>query len=391
MVDEMKKKKRLLAGIIIAVVLIFLSSALANFLSSRLLRPKLEESLTGMLERPVKINRLDMNFVFGRAVIRGVTIKNLSGFPSDYLLKTDKIIIEGSFLPFWKKRLIILRRLVIFEPEINIDYLSNGQVNLLTLFSKGPPKKIPLSVSDKKLFTASRKGIFVKKLLIQKARINFRDYKKGNPYLTVIEKVDIGVSNFTHWLRARGLETLFIIKGELGCEPAGDFEIQGKLNYSLKKKLGGAVEMALNNISLVHLAPYYVSFLHLSGVESGRADIYARIKCSQNNLTGVSKLVIKDYSFSPKDKNGTSIISIGEGLKGEAGQLELMICIGGTIEKPTYTLSTDISEAKMREFFKRLPGLNLSGILLEGARKAGSGIGKPLGDLFGNLFFGKKK
>ena len=385
----MKKKKKLLIGIVVTGIIVFLLS-LANFLSSRLLRPKLEKSLTDMLERPVKINRLNMNFVFGRAVIGGITIKNLSGFPSDYLLKTDKIIIEGSFLPFWKKKLIILKRLVVFEPEINIDYLSRGQGNLLTLFSKDGSKKIPLSAPDEKLFAASRKGIFIKKLLIKEARINFRDYEKGSPYLTVVEKVDIGVNNFTHWLWSRELETLFIIKGELSCEPAGDFEIQGKINYSSKKKLSGALELVLNNMSLVHFAPYYVSFLHLSEVESGRADIYARIKCEQNNLTGASKLVIKNYTLRPKDKEGASIISIGEGLKGEAGQLELMVRIGGTIEKPTYILSTDISEAKMREFFKRLPGLNLSATLLEGARKAGSGIGKPVGDLFGNLFFGKK-
>ncbi|MEA3369408.1 MAG: DUF748 domain-containing protein [Candidatus Ratteibacteria bacterium] len=385
----MKKKKKLLIGIVVAGIIVFLLS-LANFLSSRLLRPKLEKSLTGMLERPVKINRLNMNFVFGRAVIKGVTIKNLSGFPSDYLLKTDKIIIEGSFLPFWRKKLIVLRRLVVFEPEINIDYLSRGRGNLLALFSKDYSKKIPLSAPDEKLLAASHKGIFIKKLLIKEARINFRDYEKGSPYLTVVEKVDIGVNNFTHWLWARGLETLFIIKGELSCEPAGDFEIQGKINYSLKKKLSGALELVLNNMSLVHFAPYYLSFLHLSEVESGRADIYARIKCEQNNLTGASKLVIKDYTLRPKDKDGASIISIGEGLKGEAGQLELMVRIGGTIEKPTYILSTDISEAKMREFFKRLPGLNLSATLLEGARKAGSGIGKPVGDFFGKVFFGKK-
>ncbi len=387
----MKKKKKLLIGIVVAVILIFLLAGLANFLSNWLLRPKLEESLSGVLERPVKIKRLDMNFVFGRAVIRGVIIKNLSGFPSDYLLKTDKIIIEGSFLPFWKKRLIILKRLVVFEPEINIDYVSRGQVNLLALFPKEYSKKIPPSSPDEKLLTAGRKGIFIKKLLIKKARINFRDYEKGNPHLTVVEKVDIGVSNFTHWLRAREMETLFIIKGELRSEPAGDFEIQGKINYSLKRELSGTIELVLNNISLVHFAPYYVSFLHLSEVESGRADIYARIKCHQNNLAGASKLVIKDYTFRPKDRDGKLVISIGKSLKGEADQLELMIRIGGTIEKPTYILSTDISEAKMREFFKRLPGLNLSGTLLEGARKAGSGIGKPLGDLFGNLFFGRKK
>jgi hypothetical protein len=169
------------------------------------------------------------------------------------------------------------------------------------------------------------------------------------------------------------------------------FKIQGKLNYPEKKKVDGTVEVDLRNISLRHFSPYYSPVcVHLE-VERGLADVYTRLQCKQNELRGASRLVIKDYTLKAKDKDGSSIIRIGEALKGGEDNLELLLRIGGTIYKPTYTLTTDISDAKMREFFNRLPGLDLSGTVLDGARRAGSGIGKTVGDMFGNLFFRGKR
>ncbi len=385
------KRKALLTGVFIAIVIIFFLIGLANFLSSRLFLPKLEKRLSSVFERPVEIKKLDVNFAFARAVIREVTVDNLSGFPSDYLFKADKVIVEGSFIPFWKKKLIILRRLVIIEPEINIDYLTKDKVNLLVFSPQKHKNDTPIDSADEKLVKAAHKGVYIKKLLIKKAKVNLYDYEKGKPHITVAKEVDIGVENFTHWLWAKGMETLFVIKGKLEGEPAADFEIQGKINYLLEKKISGTLQLIVKDIDLVHFAPYYASTLHFLDVESGLASIYASLKCDKNNLLGASKLVIKNYALKAKDKKGASIIRIGESLTGETGQLELMLRIGGTLEKPTYVLSTDISEAMMREFFNRLPGLDLSGVLLEGARKATGGLGKQVGDTFGNLFLGKKQ
>jgi len=388
----MKKGSRLLIGAVISGVIVFFIIVLSNFLSSQIFKPKLEGTLTSIFEQPVKVKQLGVNIVFGRAKIKGVTIKNLSGFPSPYLLTADRIIIEGNFIPFWKKNLIILKQLVIYKPEINIDYMSRGKSNLSFLFLQKDSKDIPVEASyEEKLVKTSYKGVFIKKLLIKKAKINFSDYEKGNPYLTVAEEVDIGVTNFTHWLRAKGVETLFIIKGQLKGEPVTYFEVQGKLNYPLKREVSGTIELSIANLPLVHFSPYYAPVLHHLEVESGLASIYTRIKCDKNNLTGASKLVIKDYTLKPKDKGGTSLVRIGEALKGKSGKLELMLRLGGTVYKPTFVLSTDVSDLKMKEFFNRLPGLDLSGTVLEGARKAGSGVGKQIGDIFGTLFLRKKR
>ncbi len=385
----MKKGRKLLTWLAVVIVIILVLAIPVNLFKSRFLKPKLEEGLTDVFNQPVKIQNLGVDFIFSRATIRDVEIKNPPGFPSPYLLKADKIIIEGNFL--FQKKIIVLKQLVMFNPEINIDYMGEGNSNLSFLYSKEGLTAGALGISGKdKTPLAINKGLFIKKVLIKNAKINIFDYEKGKPYSTVAEGVDIGITNFIHWLRDKELETFFIIRGGVKSEPPMNFDIQGKLAYPEKKIISGSVELVVRNIPLVHFSPYYASALSFLEVENGRADIYSRIKCERNNLIGISKLVINDYTLKAKDEDGASIIRIGEFLEGGSGKIELMVRLGGTIYQPTYTLSTDISEAKTREFFNRLPGLNLSSTLLDSTRKASGGVSKHLGDIFGRLFLRKK-
>ena len=126
----MKWIRRLFIGLLGLVALLAIAAiAIVLLVPASFYEEQIEKQASAALGRTVTIDGApDFQLLPTRLKVRGMTIANEEGFPSDYFATVDEADIGIRLLPLFSKRLEITK-FVLKEPAVNLEMKADGTAN----------------------------------------------------------------------------------------------------------------------------------------------------------------------------------------------------------------------------------------------------------------------
>ena len=266
-------KKKIL--IILLILAVFLSAGVV-YLNNVILPIKIKSLLVGGIEertqKKASIESLRFN------IFKGLVVRNLVIYDEKEIIVSVK---EGScfFLlaPFFK-RMVVIPVLSLRSPEIFVQRRKDNTFNLADLF----PQKQASADKKKPGF-----GIYIYKVGIRDARINFRDETFEQPFTKLIERADLDLY-FSIPDRVK-----FNIRCDVQGNPLANIKSTGEYRIFSREFSSRSF---IRNLSLKDFSPYYqqTKIAVSEGLLDAQMDLFAK----EGTLSGDISLDSKNFVFS---------------------------------------------------------------------------------------------
>ncbi len=180
------------------------------------------------------------------SIFSGVTLNGLellSRKDGSLLLAADSVVLRYQLWPLLQQK-VVVDEIKLEHPRVNVEYFSNGRLNLYQLHSGGTESSDNATLQSE---TSANIDLIVTKIYISDGEVLFRDYSFGKiPHLYKLTDLGLSVANFS-------LTDTFALKvwGKLNGVP---LDIVGELNpadrfYDLT--------VIADGLDTVQFQPYY--------------------------------------------------------------------------------------------------------------------------------------
>ncbi|HNS48286.1 MAG TPA: DUF748 domain-containing protein [bacterium] len=368
-------KKRITLLILVLLVVPAILAGIIQILANPLAKKAVEARVGPLFEGRLSIGSVRIS-VPGRSIIlRNLLLRQPPGFPPGNLLTVDEIRVQAAFAPLLRRRLVI-NRLLISNPEINIIQAAGGATNLEHDLGRFAVKK---GGKEPPAFKFHLDG-----LSIRGGRVNLYSRQLSpakEPALSVSRLgLTLGNLNFPNEER---LESPFKTQAVIETVNPVPVAVRGRI-------VAGAGPLdfdASTEIRGVNLADFaYLYPAAPISITAGRADVRAEARCRQNDLESRQHLEIRGLKlagsggFFKKTLLGLPAAAAVKFLEDREGALSLDFEVKGTVNE----LKSDLKEAiaasfsrAFREKFGR-PILAVDRLIGGAARGLGTGIGGGL-------------
>ncbi len=309
----MKKINKILLWVLIATCGFFI---LANIAVSVFAKKIVVEQIRQNLKMPVSLERISLSFPLS---------VNLADLEIGDLFKAERISVSPNILGFFAGK-ILLNRVTLINPVINLRQGSDGSLNLPKLEQKGPAPKIYLT-----------------SLVVRNARVAFTD-KKISPggYQVILGKFNADIAKVV--FPPTSLKINFKLSAEV-LNP-DDYKL-GKIGFSGwidfgPKDMDGL--LTIQDLDLTYFAPYYGDFISSKKLLSARLNINTSFKAKDNNLNLLSKLRLSDlvYAQAQQTEGGFPELDLTKNtldfFTGDDGKLTLNFNMNTKLDHPNITV-----------------------------------------------------
>ena len=179
------KRKLLIIGAIVVVLLVVLAVALPLLVNVDSFRPTIEAQASNALGRKVEIGHMQLSLMAGGVKADDVSIADDPAFSRTPFLKAKSLEVGVDLLPLILSRSLNVRSFTLVEPEVSLLHSASGKWNFSTL---GAKKSAAAGGGGEQNFT-------VGKLDIQKARIAVG---RAGGKRQVYDNVDLEASNISY-------------------------------------------------------------------------------------------------------------------------------------------------------------------------------------------------
>lgn len=181
-----KQRRGIKIPLIFFILIVFLltcSIFLASFIKLDNYKPILVKKIGQAINREISIEKISLSILNGLAFeAKGVSIENKNEASSP--LYIDKLLFKVELLPLLKKK-IVLKKIVLHEPQVTIKRTEKGLINILSL----PEQRFLLVEND----SASYK---IKNISINNGYAKFIDEKISDPPTTTeIRNIYLNLTN----------------------------------------------------------------------------------------------------------------------------------------------------------------------------------------------------
>lgn len=361
----MKKISKVLITILILFFVLFFIAVICVSIFGKKIT---EDQISGVLKVPVSLERISLSFP--------LTI-TLQGLKTGDFFAAEKISLSPQLWGFFAGK-IILGKLVVINPLINLEQSSDGKLNLPVLEKKeNQPQVILLG------------------LKVENGRLKFSD-KKVNPsgYKIIADKINISVSKAE--LLPSSLKANFDFSLSLlspSSSGLGGVSGSGWVDFG-PKDMDGIFQ--IKNLEASYFTPYMGNFISSRKILSAKLDFSALLKAQNNDLAAnchfrLSGLVYEKEEV-PAEASEVALSKLDlfksalDLFTDKEGNLDLDFVIKTKLDKPELTpakLEKVILEAAAKNIARQSPE--------EIIDKVSNTIGqfKDLGDQLKDIF--KKK
>lgn len=305
----------------------------------------------------VKIGKIDIKYPL---TLKLHQIKVRSIFSLDNIAEVKEVSASLSILGLLSRKLII-NKLTIIEPQLNIFREKDGVFNILSLKSKFYRKK---KSADKKL-AKKRISIIIANLVIKNGTVYITDMSQEKPLKLILSDVNLKISNLVFpdlsKTNFKGGCKIFMDRGE------GEINAGGWVDM-MHKSMDG--EITAKDINLIYFNRF-LSFLSLKDFAMANLDAVIKLNALNNDLNIACHLDIYNLFFEKKKIpfpvlkeaiSGTPAIgdnalsTLFSALKPAGNKIKLDFAINTKLDAPLINKAV-LQEAIIKELKKRLANL----------------------------------
>ena len=130
------KRKLLIIGAIVVVLLVVLAVALPLLVNVDSFRPTIEAQASNALGRKVEIGHMQLSLMAGGVKADDVSIADDPAFSRTPFLKAKSLEVGVDLLPLILSRSLNVRSFTLVEPEVSLLHSASGKWNFSTLGAK---------------------------------------------------------------------------------------------------------------------------------------------------------------------------------------------------------------------------------------------------------------
>lgn len=240
-----------------------------------------------MFAKQAVVDQIEQNLKL-RSSLGSLTISfplsiNLNDLQIGDLFKADHVSVSPNLLGFLAGK-IVLNKVSIINPVINLDQNSDGALNLPKLEQKGNPPEVYLA-----------------SLAVRNAKFIFTDKKiKPAGLKTILGRINADISKVAFPLTS--LKTNFRVSADFLTpedKQIGSFIFSGWLDYQPKDL---DADLAVKDMDITYFSPYYGSFLSSKKLLSARLDLKTSFKSRNNNLDILSNFQLSHLIYASRNE-----------------------------------------------------------------------------------------
>jgi len=358
----MKKINKIFLFIFIVICVFFI---VANILVSVFAKKIVVQQIQQNLKMNATLESISVSFPLS---------VNLNNLEIGELFKVQRLSVSPNIFGFLAGK-IVLNKLTLINPVINLIQLKSGELNLPKLEQKGKPPEIYLA-----------------SLSVRKGKFIFTD-KKVSPsgHKVILGGIDADIAKVAFPLTS--LKTNFKLSANvLNSEDKkiGGLTFSGWLDY-VPKDMDGL--LGIEDLDLTYFSPYYGSFISSKKLQSAKLNIKASFKSVSNNLSILTNFRLSDLTYVKGESADTVVPQIDltknalDFFTDTKGNLDLDFNINTKLDNP------NLSIAELEKIILKAAAKNLSHQSPEELiRKVNDNIEdiQSLGKSLEGLFKGKK-
>ncbi len=266
----MKRINKIVIWVLVIIFAVFISCSIAIALYGKKIAVNLIEQ---NLKMKTSLGNISLGLPF--------TI-NLTNLEIGDLFKSDRISVNPSILGFLAGK-IVLNRLSLINPVINLEQGPDGSFNLPKLKQKG--KQPP---------------VFLTGLVIKNGELIFTD-KKLSPegYRIIVGNIDARISKVM--LPPASLNARFKFYASImdpNARILGGIDSLGWIDFG-PKDMDAALH--IKDLDVTYFAPYYGDFISNKKLLSAKLNLTSLLKAKNNDLTVVSSFKLSDLVYAKEE------------------------------------------------------------------------------------------
>jgi hypothetical protein len=207
---------------------------------------------------------------------------NLTDLEIGNLFRSDRISVNPSILGFFAGK-IVLNRLSLINPLINLEQNADGSLNLPTLTHKG---KAP--------------SIFLTGLTIKNGRLIFADRKiSPEGYKIIVDRIDAYISKVMFPPTSLNIKFKFYATlMDANARRLGNADTSGWVDFGTKDM---DATLHIEDLDITYFHPYYGNFISNKKLLSARLNLTSLFKAKDNDLTVESNFKLSDLIYAKEE------------------------------------------------------------------------------------------
>lgn len=270
----MKRINKVVIWVLVIIFAVFISCSIAIALYGK-------KTAVNLIEQNVK-----MKASLGDISLRLPFTINLTNIEVGNLFKADRVSANPSILGFFAGK-IVLNRLTLINPVINLEQSEDGSLNLPKFKEKN--KALP---------------VFLTGLTIKNGKLVFVDKKikalKG--YKIIVGKINAYISKAM--FPPQSLNTKFEFYATLmdsNAATLGAADSSGWIDFG-PKDMDAALH--IKDLDIAYFHPYYVNFISNKKLLSAKLNLTAILKAENNDLTVTTSFRLSDLVYAKEEPAG---------------------------------------------------------------------------------------
>lgn len=215
-------------------------------------RSVLQRSLSRMLGTTVQIKDVDLSLLRGAVWVQDLRIQGPEGFQTHEPIQLKELGVNVKIWSLLGKTLTI-QRVAVKNPLLVLERNTEGEIGLVRLVEQmskeqaPPPKPTP----------SRAPAIRINSITVKNGEIVFMDHQADDqPLATAIYELNARMRNLRPATPESQMPTTYKLTARLLDKPGARLNIEGKGDF-LSKTLSMDVQLVLEQLALVHFAPYY--------------------------------------------------------------------------------------------------------------------------------------
>ncbi len=208
---------------------------------------------------------------------------NLINLEIGDLLKVERLSISANILGFLAGK-IVLNRVTLINPVINLRLGRDGNLNLPKPEQKGKPPEI-----------------YLISLVVRNARLIFTDNKiSPSGYQVILGKINADISKVM--FPPTSLKANFKLSADVlntSGNKLGGIMFSGWVDFG-PKDMDGILNV--KDLDLIYFSPYYGNFISNKKLLSARLNINTSLKSKNNNLDVTTKFRLTDLAYAKEEQ-----------------------------------------------------------------------------------------
>lgn len=276
--------KRIPKVILWLVAIIFIVFALANIALSVFAKQIVVKQIEQSLKLTATLDKISVAFP--------LSVK-LSKLSIGELFKADEVSVSPSILGFFAGK-IVLNRVTLVNPVVNLEQSGTGSLNLPKLEQKGPKKQPP---------------VYLTGLIVRNGKIVFTDRKiDASGFKVILARINARVSKAM--LPPTSLKADFKISADAlsaDSRKLGSGTFAGWIDFG-PKDMDAALD--IKDLDLVYFAPYYGDFISHKKVLSARLNVNTTFKSKDNDLNIATDFKLSNLVYAQEEQIGGELPEI---------------------------------------------------------------------------------